>query len=327
MAAYSAGDLERAIGLFSEMLSERPTFAHALYQRGMCFARSGDLSRARRDFESALEHSDSALVTRDAYYNLGLVAEKEGDDQGAVRWYTRALGVDSAMQHAYCNRAAARTRLSAAAVSPESATSLQLMALEDLDNALSLDPTDALAHWDRAIIRKSLGQEPWPDVVAFVRYADPRDPRRKQAERMLAERDDGVSGEDMSQRPREIVRMIQRAIEANNHEEYERALELCDAAIDDGASDEVVWDERTFALQGLGRLEEATRSCDDGLRMNPRSARLHHTKALILDGAGRGRQALAHYRAYLELAPPEYEKVVVKVRQRVQVLESQYGLD
>ena len=325
MAAYSAGDLEAAIRLFSEILSERPTFAHALYQRGMCFARSGDLSRARRDFESALEHSDSALVTRDAYYNLGLVAEKEGDDQSAVEWYTRALGVDSAMEHAYCNRAAARTRLSAAETSPESATSLQRMALEDLDNALFLDPTDAIAYWNRATVRQSLGEEPWSDVEAFVHYADPRDPRRQQAERMLAERSEGVSGEDEGQRGREIVRLIQRAIEANNREEYERALELCDAAIEDGASDEVVWDERTFALQGLDRREEAARSCDDGLRMNPRSARLHHTKALILDGTGHGREALAHYRTYLELAPPEYEKVAVQVRQRVQALESQYG--
>ena len=95
----------------------------------------------------------------------------------------------------------------------------------------------------------------------------------------------------------------------------------------DDRSRPVVWDERTFALQGLDRPEEAARSCDDGLRTNPRSARLHHTKALILDGAGRGREALAHYRTYLELAPPEYEKVAVRVRQRVTVLESQYGRD
>jgi tetratricopeptide (TPR) repeat protein len=229
------------------------------------------------------------------------------------------------MEHAYCNRAAARTRLSAAEASPESATSLQRMALEDLDNALFLDPTDAIAYWNRATVRQSLGEEPWSDVEAFVHYADPRDPRRQQAERMLAERSEGVSGEDEGQRGREIVRLIQRAIEANNREEYERALELCDAAIEDGASDEVVWDERTFALQGLDRREEAARSCDDGLRMNPRSARLHHTKALILDGTGHGREALAHYRTYLELAPPEYEKVAVQVRQRVQALESQYG--
>lgn len=76
----------------------------------------GDLRLEEGDLEGAREHYDAALVLDpDFGYALlqrGLVAEREGDAQEAVRHYMRAtLGVDPADRVALAARARLRALL------------------------------------------------------------------------------------------------------------------------------------------------------------------------------------------------------------------------
>ena len=57
------------------------------------------------------------------------------------------------------------------------------------------------------------------------------------------------------------------------------------------------------------------------LAINPRNADYWHNKALSEDILGRRREAVNHYRKYLELAPPQAAKEIAFARQRIQELE------
>ncbi len=64
--------------------------ARASFEAGLAAARQGDLARARTELEAALRVDPRSA---DATYNLGVVADRGGDDASALEHYRRALAL------------------------------------------------------------------------------------------------------------------------------------------------------------------------------------------------------------------------------------------
>ncbi len=324
-AAYSSGQFEKAIGLYSEVIKSDSQNIPALYQRGLSYVSSDDLKSARKDFIMVLKLTSDSVLKRDVYYNLGLVYERLREDNVAVEWYKKALNVDQMFYKAMCNLSAALMRLSEKELNPDDCNEKMEQSLKYLNRALGIEPKDALSYWNRAILHYNLGNtdKMKDDFSAFIKLTQPDDPNIKIAQIALSGEKD-QSALLHHERIRELKRMIQKIIKTNNEGSFEKALRLCDSAFDislDSVLEEVLWDERSHALFGLGRIKDALECCEKGIRVNPESARIHYTKGTILAHWGRKREALASYKRYVELAPPQYAQVVKSAKQIIHQLE------
>lgn len=326
--AYRSGQLEQAIKLYTDVIIIDSQYAPAYYQRGMAYAKSGDIKRESDDFKQVLALTKEPLLTRDSYYNLGLVAEKLGEYGRAVEWYKKALDIDPGFYKALCNTGSALIRLTSMELKTEVAETKLTHAIEYLKRALEFEPRDAISYWNLAIAHSQLDRtdDVKEDLSAFVRLTSPDDPLHKIAESILVKEQDYSAILDV-ERQRQFARLIERIIAANNGCAFEEALSLCNEAMSTNLfaaaqmKNEVVWDEKAYALVRLERFEEAFKCCEEGIRVNPDSARLYYTKADILDYWGRSREALSNYRKYVELAPVEYAPLVEKVKIRMKQLE------
>jgi len=89
-------------------------------------------------------HEDS--MSADEYFNRGVSKFEQGDMQGAIEDYTRAIEIDPKYTSAYLNRAHAKFK------------SDDLMgSIEDLITFIELDPNNETAYNNRGFIRQILG--------------------------------------------------------------------------------------------------------------------------------------------------------------------------
>ncbi len=78
----------------------------------------------------------------------------------------------------------------------------------------------------------------------------------------------------------------------------------------------------------LGRYDEAIRSCDKALGMDPQYAGAWHNKAMAEDKLGRFPEAAKSDQKFIDLAPPQYGDQIAAARQRVHAcLAAQVGLE
>ncbi len=314
MDAYRSGRLDRAISEFSAAIGLDPELLPARYQRAMALARCGDNTAALEDFAVVVEVSSDRRLVGDAHYNIALARERMGDLAEAALQYRSAAEFEHIAGKALCNRGSVLNRLDRFEE-----------AITDLSRAIELDPSDALAYWNRAIASNALGSGEaavLEDVRQFLRLAPADHPLRRRAEKLLEQAAGRRPATLERQTRKEAQRLLGRVIQMNNDERYEDALAACDRLLELDDTSEVAWDEKAFALLALGRWADALSACEKGLARIPHAVRLHRTRASILERLGRNREALAEYRAYVETAPPEYGQVVAGARARIRHLES-----
>jgi tetratricopeptide (TPR) repeat protein len=313
--AYEQGDMEAAIAAFSIAIEVGPPVDAAYYQRGMAHARSADLVRAVSDFEEALRLTSNPRMRRDICFNVGLALERSEDFDGADAWYQETLSQDPLFEPALNNRARVLLHLDR-----------DTEAVGLLDRAIELDPNDWMAYWNRAIAHKGCGQfeEARDDLEHFSRTAPEDHPYRRRADEML--RQLSGSGPGLLEREvakSEVSRLLQRIRRLLDDDRFEEALDLSDRALELDTGDDVLWDERAYALAALGRTDEALEAADRGVMLHPASARLHYTQGSLLDEQRRYREAVTAYRKYVDLAPEEYAPVVATVQKRIRQLQAQ----
>ena len=79
VATHMAGDLEAAETMYKEILDREPVNAAVIHNLGLISFQGGDLSKAARLFETALDYRHDYP---EAYCNLGVVLKKKGR-----RWF------------------------------------------------------------------------------------------------------------------------------------------------------------------------------------------------------------------------------------------------
>lgn len=85
-----AKDYPRAIAAFDAALALDASLAAAYSGRGYARLLAGEFAAARTDFDAALARDSSAPFQAAVHFNLGLLAEKQGDRTAARAAYTRS---------------------------------------------------------------------------------------------------------------------------------------------------------------------------------------------------------------------------------------------
>jgi len=83
------GNTRSTIADYSAALAINPVFSAALNNRANAFRRAGKFGEAKRDYLAAL--NGPGAERQYSYYGLGLIAEKEGDTDGARVYFQKAL--------------------------------------------------------------------------------------------------------------------------------------------------------------------------------------------------------------------------------------------
>lgn len=86
-----AGEHAAAISTYDAAIALDPGLARAWSERGYAKLLAGDLVGARADLEHALPLDDGQVYQASIHYNLGLVAEREGDAAEAKAAFERSL--------------------------------------------------------------------------------------------------------------------------------------------------------------------------------------------------------------------------------------------
>lgn len=153
-AALRASEFARAESLFSVYLTREPADADAWYGRALARAGRVDLSGARRDLDSAIRR---APWDRDARWMRFRIREQQ---IAAMRADTGASYYESPL----------RAPL---------ASALTVIQIEELTSMLAIDPRDAAARCERAVLYKNGGRH--AEALADLQYVLREDPSNIQA--------------------------------------------------------------------------------------------------------------------------------------------------
>lgn len=297
-AALEAGDLERAVELFEEVLRQRPAASAVHYQLGLAYRQLGDLEAARehlaRRGDRAPVHADPLIdglellnAGAGTHMDRGNTAMAAGDLEAAVGAYRRATEV--APGHLPARKALASA----------------LARKGDLDAALEIyadllrdDPDDPVAHFNVGNIHAA--REELATATEHLRQAVELAPDFASAHLNLA------LLLDRQGRTREAIEQARRAVAADP-EEREPKLLLAELLLGTGSLEAIeeaveIVPERpaahlalATALGRAGRLEEAARSFSRAVELEPGNEEAHFGRATALLLAGReteARQAL-----------------------------------
>jgi len=78
-----------AIRVCQKALELNPYLADAHNALGICYFKSGEMNQAEKEFLAAVELGGKNYSV--PYFNLGLLYNKLGDDESAIKWYLKAL--------------------------------------------------------------------------------------------------------------------------------------------------------------------------------------------------------------------------------------------
>jgi len=150
--------IEGCSATIKQAASSGENLSWAFYNRGIAYAKKGDLDRAIADFDQALRLDPDSTF---ALNNRGAAYARKGQYSEAIADFNEAIRLDSQSATAYNNRGTAYAKLGE-----------YDRALEDFEQAVRLDPKDMSAQNNRRLARQLKGS------VA----AAPTPPPRKNAE-------------------------------------------------------------------------------------------------------------------------------------------------
>ncbi len=177
LALLRADKKSGAIRDFTRAVTLNPKDDRAHYMRGLAFAWEKKDREAIKDFSRAIEINDRFFQ---AYIQRGLAMDRSGKPQDALKDLTRAIELNPGDSQAYLNRGAVHSRLGhegeaksdfARAVRldqrkdfsqalpepPFAKPGNNLDSIKDLDLAISRDPKNAEAYYQRGMVYDSLG--------------------------------------------------------------------------------------------------------------------------------------------------------------------------
>ena len=135
IAAGQAGDYDRALANFNEVIRLNQNDAHGYYGRGLAYSNKGDNDRAISDYNEAIRLSPGYAI---AFNNRGNSYSKKGDEDRAVADYNEAIRLDPTNAIVFNNRGNSYLR-----------KGNNDRAIADFNEAIRLNPKYALAFCNR----------------------------------------------------------------------------------------------------------------------------------------------------------------------------------
>jgi tetratricopeptide (TPR) repeat protein len=142
-AKQAKGDLDGAIADDDQLVTLEPENANAFCQRGFIKQANKDPDGAVADYTHAIALDPKSII---AFYNRGMIQEQKGQFDAAIADYNQALDINPKLPGAFYNRGNAKM------------DKLDLDgAIADYTSALEINPKIALASCNRGLAEQNLG--------------------------------------------------------------------------------------------------------------------------------------------------------------------------
>ena len=154
----SESDLLGAIENYSKAIDLNPQYELAYAQRGLIYARMGNIQKALNDFNKAIVLNPKRAHN---YYSRASEYYKAGNKKAAMLDYNQTIGLDPDYAQAYNDRGWAYFE-----------TGDIKSALNDFDKAITLKPTFSTAYYNRAEVKINTGElkgaiEDYNNILSF----------------------------------------------------------------------------------------------------------------------------------------------------------------
>ncbi|MBK6982345.1 MAG: glycosyltransferase family protein [Betaproteobacteria bacterium] len=235
----------------------------------------------------------------EAYYLLGLAAERTGRAEESVNLLAAALRLNARHPEAHFNQGVALAQLGRVSE-----------ALSSYDRAIEARADFADAHFNRGVALVALGRT--AEALAAYERAVALAPSDAQARHNL-----GTTLVELK-RPVEALAAFDEAVALNpryarafsgrgvalwNLGRLDEALESCDRALALDPAAPGAWINRAIVLLDLDRPAEALESCDRSLALEPADANAHYNRGNALRELGRLDEAVAGFERAVALDP------------------------
>ena len=130
------------ISLWTDNVLKAPYFARPINNLGKAKSMNGDIQGGLSDFNKALALNPEYYV---AYYNRGVTRNMLKDYKGAIEDYTKALTSDTTSEAIYINRADSRTKINDFPG-----------AINDYKKAIKLNPDNAVYYFLKAVAETNM---------------------------------------------------------------------------------------------------------------------------------------------------------------------------
>jgi tetratricopeptide (TPR) repeat protein len=294
-ASYCKGDQERAIADYSEVVRIDPRNLWAFGNRGKAYQQKGELVRAIADFTRVLQ-LDPANVK--ALLDRATAHTALGRHDRATADYTEALRLEPTPA-LYHNRA----------LSLLSSRKIE-QALDDLGEALELDPEYVPVRMTRSMVYAELGrpEEALADLDEVVRLAPESvggHTNRGNVLARLGRHEEALASYStaLGLNPQDATAYFNRANCWAEQGDLDRAIADYSAALEIDPTDPAAWILRGNAWSAQGEHELALTDYTRALEITPHDPGALCNRAGCLVRLGQLDQALADYTAAIDLDP------------------------
>lgn len=234
------GEPKKAIADFNAAIRQKPS-CWRLSGRAEIWFELGEIDESIADFSEAIRLDPRS---QRAYYNRGLIREKNGDLDGAIADYNESIRLDPTVETVYYDRGNAR-----------SAKSDLDGAIADYTEAIRRNPQYCLAYNNRGLVWKDKG-----------------DPDRAMSDFAEAIRVD----------PKNALAYHNRGVTWHSKERFDEAVKDYSEALRLEPSDELTWFVRGLAWEKSGDFEKALRDFSEAARLAPTYADAYYAQAYIM---------------------------------------------
>ncbi len=280
--AKGSGDYHRAIADFSRAIALNPELAESYQSRAASYSQLGGnfLTKAIEDFDRVIKINPKRAI---AYVGRGLVYSALGERAKALGDLNLAIEISPALPAGYAGRGTHYYRIN----EPH-------LAIADCTRAIALDVKFAEAFGIRGISRDSIGD--YAGAIAdFTRQIDLEPTYVAYYNRAVT----------LGRGRRDFVRAI---------EDFNRAIEM-------NSQHSSSYNNRGMAYFGMRDFERAVSDYSRAIAIDPQLWSAHYNMALAYEEmADRKSEALAAYKSFLEIAPPQLISQAQRARQRISAL-------
>ncbi len=246
-------------------------------------SRKGSTSKLG-DFGLTLNLSNDRL-----YYNKGMVLAYQGDYEGALKCFDEALKINKNLERAWASKGIAAMALGRLKD-----------VMECFDRAIALNPNDESMWVRRAIVLGDMGK--YTEMARCINKALAINSKHEMASK-IKERLQAV-GHASEELERAVTELYKSGAKMPSLAEPGDAVKHVDLLLIKNPSSEEYWAfEGSLILHDMGSVEDAMKSFDKSLKVNPGFSHAWFNKGMILARLGRAEEAIKCFDEAIKLNP------------------------